>query len=173
MEFRFAEVSDLEPLMALINRAFVVERFFKREDRLTSAATRTYFDKGRFLLAEDQGVLVGGVYVELRGERAYLGLLSVAPSHQKAGLGRRLTAAVEEFAREQGARYMDLGIVNLRQELPALYARFGYTVTGTEPIPAAMEAQVSMPCHFVMMSKALGDEPPHRDSPSNRPDRCL
>jgi len=53
MNFRFAEESDLPALMALINQAFKVEAFFIVRDRLTSDETHAYFQKGRFLLAEE------------------------------------------------------------------------------------------------------------------------
>ncbi len=68
------------------------------------------------------------------GERSYLGLLSVDPARQKIGLGRRLVAAAEEFAREMGSHHMDLTVVNLRTELPPFYRKLGYVENGTEPI---------------------------------------
>jgi len=74
-------------------------------------------------LPKKTAVLTGVVYVELRGERSYLGLLSVNPELQKTGLGRRLMAAAEEFAREMGSHHMDLTVVNLRTELPPFYRK--------------------------------------------------
>ncbi|HEX3660904.1 MAG TPA: GNAT family N-acetyltransferase [Acidobacteriaceae bacterium] len=157
MDFRFALESDLPAINALVNQAFAVERFFKTDDRLSPDHAAEYFKKGRFLLAEDHGALIGCVYVELRGDRGYLGLLSVAPSVQKTGLGGRLTAAVEEFAREMGAHAMDLTVVNLRTELPPIYQKLGYRISGEEPIPDEMALRVSQPCHFIRMSKPLGN----------------
>lgn len=156
MEYRFAEESDLPAVTALINDAFQIERFFKLDDRLSAERAEEYFREGRFLLAEEAGALAGCVYVELRGDRGYLGMLSVDPARQKAGLGRRLVAAAEEFAREMGARRMDLTVVSLRTELPPIYERFGYSVIGTEAIPDDMALHVSQPCHFIRMSRALG-----------------
>jgi N-acetylglutamate synthase-like GNAT family acetyltransferase len=157
MEIRFADECDLPALTALINKAFKVEAFFIVRDRLTEDEAREYFRKGRFLLGEEDGVLAGVVYVELRGDRSYLGLLSVDPDLQKTGLGRRLTAAAEEFAREMGAHHMDLTVVNLRTELPPFYRKLGYEENGTQPIHAHMVSRVSQPCHFIRMTKALGD----------------
>jgi N-acetylglutamate synthase-like GNAT family acetyltransferase len=155
-DLRFATESELPALMDLINRAFAVEKFFKKNDRLNPASTREYFHRGRFLVAGHQGHINGCVFVELKGDRAYLGLLSVDPASQKSGLGTRLVNAAEEYARELGALHMDLTIVNVRQELPSYYNRLGYTVSGTEPIPPEMIGPVSMPCHFVVMTKPLG-----------------
>jgi len=155
-DLRFATESDLPALMDLINRAFAVEKFFKQNDRLNPQTTREYFERGRFLVSGRNSQLNACVFVELKGDRAYLGLLSVDPARQKTGLGTRLVAAAEEYARELGAHHMDLTIVNVRQELPGYYQRLGYTITGTESIPPEMIGPISMPCHFIRMTKPLG-----------------
>ena len=157
MEFRFADESDSSDLLKLINQAFSVEAFFHVGPRLDPERIQPHFNKGRFLVADTDATLLGCVYVEVRGEESYLGLLSVDPTQQKTGLGRRLVAAAEEFAREMGARRMDLTVVNLRTELPPYYARLGYQVIGEEPIPDQMKARVNQPCYFIRMSKPLGD----------------
>ena len=157
MEFRFADEYDSASLLKLINDAFTVEAFFHIGPRLDPARIRLHLQKGRFLVAESDSALVGCVYVELHGEDSYLGLLSVHSNLQKTGLGRRLVAAAEEFAREMGARRMDLTVVNLRTELPPYYAKLGYKVTGEEPIPEEMKSRVNQPCYFIRMSKPLGD----------------
>src|SRR5208337_1424012 len=155
MNIRMATESDFDPLLRLINTAFDVERFFKDEDRLNVATLQEYFRKGAFLVIEEDGQLAASVYVERNGDRAYLGLLSVDPARQKNGLGRRLTAAAEEFSRETGAHFIDLTVVNLRAELPGIYEKLGYRVTGTAPFPAD-QMPVTQPCHFICMTKALG-----------------
>jgi predicted N-acetyltransferase YhbS len=155
MEIRLADEGDFDALLRLTNQAFEVERFFKAEDRLNAPMLQDYFERGVFLLSEEEGQLAGSVFVELKGSRAYLGLLSVDPSRQKSGIGRRLTAAAEEFARESGAHFMDITVVNLRTELPPIYERLGYTVTGTAPFPDA-QMPITQPCHFICMSKELG-----------------
>jgi N-acetylglutamate synthase-like GNAT family acetyltransferase len=157
METRFATETDLPAVMALINQAFKVEAFFIERDRLTPEEILAYFQKGRFLLAEENGALAGAVYVEMRGDRSYLGLLSVDPSLQKSGLGRRLTAAAEEFAREMGAHHMDITVVNLRTELPPFYRKLGYTDNGTEPVRTEMIPRLLQPAHFIKMTKPLGN----------------
>jgi predicted N-acetyltransferase YhbS len=156
MEIRFAEESDFDNIMGLVNRAFRPETFFIRGDRLNHERLREYYDRGRFLVAEDSRTLVACVYVELHSDHSYLGLLSVEPSLQKTGLGRRLTAAAEEFAREMGSHRMELTVVNLRTELPPFYEKLGYTVAGAEPIRQEMVARVTQPCHFIRMAKPLG-----------------
>lgn len=156
MDFRFADEKDLPAVLTLVNGAFRVETYFIRGDRLTPERLHEHFAAGRFLVAEQDNALTGCVYVELHGKRGYLGLLSVDPAHQKSGLGRRLVAAAEEFAREMGARHMDLTVVNLRTELPPIYQKLGYTVIGEQPVYEHMVPRILESCHFIRMSKPLG-----------------
>ncbi|MGB0123078.1 MAG: GNAT family N-acetyltransferase [Silvibacterium sp.] len=156
MNIRTATEADFNSILNLVNTAFQVERFFKNQDRLTPGDLPSYFASGTFLVTEDEGRITGCIYVKRDRERAYFGLLSIDPSRQKTGLGRRLVAAAEEFARETGAHFMDLRIINLREELPGIYAKLGYQVTGTEPYPTERNHVLTQPVHFIRMSKELG-----------------
>jgi predicted N-acetyltransferase YhbS len=159
MNIRTATDADCPRILSLVNQAFQVERFFKNQDRLTAAELKSYFETGVFLVSEDGGQMVGCVYVKRNGERAYFGLLAIDPSRQRTGLGRRLIAAAEEFARETGARFMDMRFIHLRTELPGIYAKLGYQITGTEPYPVERNHMLTQPVHFVCMSKELGHRP--------------
>jgi predicted N-acetyltransferase YhbS len=150
---RVAQPADAHAITRLINAAFQVESFFKRGDRLNLAEVDARLAKGRFILAEQTGVIVGCVYAESGAERAYIGLLSVDPSLQGSGLGKSLMTAAEEYCRAAGCAFVDLRVVNLRTELPPFYRKLGYDQTGTEPFPA--EAHTEIPCHFLIMSKSL------------------
>lgn len=156
MNVRTATEADLDAVLTLVNSAFQVERFFKNRDRLDAADLAHHFKEGTFLLAEESGKLAGCVYVTRHGDRAYFGLLSVDPSHQKNGIGRRLVSAAEEFARETGARFMDLKLINLRTELPGIYEKMGYHISGTEPYPAERSHMLTQAVHFLCMTKELG-----------------
>jgi len=154
IKIRRADARDAAAIVRVINLAFrAAESFFIEGDRITPEILRPMLDKGNFLLAEDAAGLVGCVYVELRGERAYFGLLAVDPTRQHRGLGRRLIDETENHARAAGCRVMDLRIVSLREELPPFYRRLGYVETGTAPFPE--EVKSKLPCHFVVMSKPL------------------
>jgi predicted N-acetyltransferase YhbS len=153
-EIRIATAADAEQITALINAAFrLAEGFFIDSPRITLDEVNHYLDTGAFLVAPDEHGLSGCVYVEPRGERAYLGLLSVDPSRQQSGLGSRLMVAAEDYCRGRGARFMDILIVNLREDLPAFYAHRGYVETGMTPFPADVPTKV--PCHFINLSKPL------------------
>lgn len=136
-----------------MNRAFQVEAFFIEKDRTSAAEVAEMLARGVFLLGEAERLLVGCVYVEVRGNRGYFGLLSVEPSRQGEGIGRVLVDAAEDHCRRAGCRAMDIRVVDLRTELPSFYRRLGYEETGTEPFPEPGLAK--LPCRFVVMSKTL------------------
>ena len=153
MKPRTAQLEDSENIARLVNAAFRPERFFIDADRTNPEKVRALLQKGEFLLAEEKDALAGCIYVELRGERGYFGLLAVHPARQRSGLGARLVAAAEEYCRAAGCQFMDLTIVNLRTELPGFYHRLGYVESGTLPFPS--DQQANQPCHLVRMSKPL------------------
>jgi GNAT superfamily N-acetyltransferase len=148
VSIRIATWEAAEELVRIINRAFQVEKFFIARDRIDLAELRDFFAKGEFLITDG-----GCVYVEPRGDRCYLGLLSVNPDAQGSGLGRRLMQAAEDRARELGCKAMDLRVVNLREELPSFYRHLGYVENGTGEFPP--EVSTLLPCHFVYMAKEL------------------
>jgi ribosomal protein S18 acetylase RimI-like enzyme len=151
---RTAVQSDIDSLARLINSAFRVEQPFIEGDRINPDGVRAYMEKGKFLLAEDSSALAGCVFVELRGDRGYLGLLGVDPSRQGTGLGRKLMDAAENFFREAGCTAVDLRVISERTSLPAFYRHRGYVETGTAPFAPDVPAKV--PCHYVLMTKTFG-----------------
>ncbi len=153
MKPRTAQLEDAESIARLVNAAFRPERFFIDADRTSPEKVRALLQKGKFLLAEQTGALAACVYVELRGERGYFGLLAEDPARQRTGLGSRLVDAAEEYCRAAGCHFMDLTIVNLRTELPAFYRGLGYVESGTLPFPS--DQHPNQPCHLVKMSKLL------------------
>ena len=151
---RIAQRGDAEAIARLINAAFIVERVAFDGDRTDTQGVREYMEKGTFLVADDATELSGCVYVEIRGDRSYLGLLSVAPARQGTGLGRQLVAAAEEYARKAACRAMELRIISPRAEsLLPFYQHLGYAQTGTAAFPA--EVTTKMPCHYILMTKPL------------------
>jgi GNAT superfamily N-acetyltransferase len=145
---------DAEALTRLINAAFAVEQVAFDGDRVDPQGVRGYMTSGTFLLAEDAAGLAGCVYIETRGERSYLGLLSVDPKRQGRGLGRKLMAEGENLALGAGCRAMDLRVISPRAEqLLPFYLRLGYRETGTRPFPADLGSKV--PAHYILMSKPL------------------
>ncbi len=152
--YRVAGAGDAPAIATLINAAFRVEDFFIDGDRTSDAEVAGLMAAGRFLCADDgAGALLGVIYIQREGDRGYFGLLSIAPGHQRAGLGRALVAHAEALCRDEGARHMDLKIVNLREELPAYYASLGYRESGSSAFKDT--GKLRWPAHFVHMTKLL------------------
>jgi GNAT superfamily N-acetyltransferase len=153
LAFRVADNRDVDTLVRLINAAFRVELPFIDGDRIDAQGVRAYMATGNFLVAEKSASLAGCVYVELRGDRGYLGLLGVAPAIQGTGLGRKLMDAAEKYFREAGCLAIDLRIVSARTPLPAFYRHLGYLETGTAPF--APDVPIKVSCHYILMSKSI------------------
>jgi GNAT superfamily N-acetyltransferase len=153
LRFRQARDVDAEALAALINEAFAVERPVFDGDRTSPEGVRAYMSKGTFLVVHDGDEPAGCVYGELRGTTGYVGLLSVRPSRQSTGLGRKLMEAVEEFFRKAGCTQAELRVVSARTPLPAFYKHLGYMESRTESLPDTVTPKI--PCHFIYMAKNL------------------
>ena len=153
LQTRTGEAADAPAIAQLVNAAFRADRYFIDAGRTDPEKVSALLQKGKFLLFYEEGVLAGCVYIELRGERGYFGLLSVDPQRQRSGIGTCLIDAAEEHCRSAGCRFMDLTFVNVRKELPGYYQRFGYVENDTLPFPADQVAKI--PVHLVRMSKPL------------------
>jgi GNAT superfamily N-acetyltransferase len=154
LHFRIAGLADVDCLVRLINSAFRVEQPYIEGDRIDASGVRSYMAKGKFLVAENSTGLAGCVYLELRGDRGYLGLLGVDPPRQGTGLGRKLMDAAEEFFRQAGCVAVDLRVISAREPLPAFYQHLGYVETGTAPF--SPDVPVKVPCHYIFMTKTIG-----------------
>ena len=154
------KLDDREALRRLINDAFGVERRIKKggRDRLAedSRELDDLLSRGTFLVHEEDGSLVACVYLEHRAEHCYLGLLSVAPSAQGRGLGRRMMEAAESLARDWGCAWIELRVVSARREsLVPLYQKLGFQETGWQEYPLPLAEVMVEPGHFILMTKQL------------------
>jgi ribosomal protein S18 acetylase RimI-like enzyme len=114
------------------------------------------------LIADAEGQPHGCVSLTDKGEGlAYLGLLTVDPMLQAAGLGRAMLAEAErESAARFGATRMEMSVIAQRPELVAWYERRGYAQTGERrPFPYGDE-RFGRPeidtLEFVVMERAIG-----------------
>ncbi|MBC7793269.1 MAG: GNAT family N-acetyltransferase [Clostridia bacterium] len=117
--------------------------------------------KNAILIAFADTALVGCVQVAAKSvTRGYLGMLTVDPSLQSKGLGRKLIASAEAYVRETWAsRTMEMTVIEQRPELIAYYERRGYRNTGRrEPFPLD-DPRFGIPTRqdlvFVVLEKVL------------------
>jgi GNAT superfamily N-acetyltransferase len=159
MPVREGTPGDVPELVRVINRAYRVEDFFVRGDRVNAAdvTSRLATPGAAFLVIDGAapGSLDAAVCVQLRGDRGYFGLLAVDPDRQGHGLARELIAAVEARCRAAGCRHLDLDVVDLRTELPPFYARLGFAPSGTAPFKDA--DKLKRPASLIVMSKPLAE----------------
>lgn len=156
MKTRYAVEADVPELVRVINRAYRVEDFFKRGDRTEASDMRQRLGDGAIIViddSEDEGGLIGVVCVDLHGARGHFAMLSVDPLHQGKGISRTLISAVEKHCLEAGCTDLDMEIVDLREELPAYYSKFGFSTVKMVPFPDA--TLLSREAQLVIMSKPL------------------
>ena len=156
MRSRVAAEADVAEIVRVINAAYRVEDFFVNGNRTSDADVRRRMSEGvSFLVIDGErtGTLSAAVAVDVHDGRGHFAMLSVDPSLQGKGLGRVLIDDIEEFCRTAGCTDLDIEVVNLREELPAFYRRFGFTDTGTFPFAPAVK--LIREAHLVKMSKSL------------------
>lgn len=168
LSFRVATTADTSAVVALIESAY------RGEESLAGWTSEAGFIEGqrtnaneissligrqdaRFVLAFDEGKLVGCALVKNDQGEGYFGMFSVRPARQGAGLGKLLLAEAERVARTLwGCSTMKMTVISIRDELIAFYERRGYRRSGTEPFPFDKEPGVRRrDFHFVVLSKAL------------------
>lgn len=80
---------------------------------------------------DESGKITGCVYLQKRGTKLYLGMLTVSPLLQAKGLGRQLLQAAEDYALSINYHTITMTVITTRLELLSWYERRGYHNTGT------------------------------------------
>lgn len=150
LDFRLATVEDAVALERLINSAFrddkTTQVFLSADHEsvdVTSVAglIKKIQEPDCAVVAVTEratGTIVAhGSVRKLDARRAWFGMLAVDVGRQRRGLGARVLAWAEDYARQQwGSARLEFDAVNTRAELIAWYMRKGYTRTGeTSPFP--------------------------------------
>lgn len=172
LAFRVARAADADAVANLVNTAYRGDssrRGWTTETDLVGGP-RTDADwlaeivatPGNVVLLALRGeLLVGCVHLEsTHGGGAFLGMLTVRPDLQAAGLGRQLLAAAERLAAKAlGAVFVELTVLDARTELVAWYERRGYGRTDGQRAFPYGDSRYGLPkrpdLRFVVLRKAL------------------
>jgi GNAT superfamily N-acetyltransferase len=168
-----ATQADVPAVVELMNRAFrgrgedaswsTEERYIegtRTSEELLREEMAAHPDARLLLWRKADTTLLGCVWMQPEQKLAWsLGSLTIVPSEQKAGLGRTLLAAAEDWALARGAQEIKMTVVHVRAALLDWYARRGYSLTGeTKPFPYGDE-RYGKPTrddlYFVVLSKRL------------------
>jgi ribosomal protein S18 acetylase RimI-like enzyme len=76
------------------------------------------------------GKIIGTVYLEVKGDKLYLGMFSVSPALQNGGVGRALIEEAEVIAKRLNLHTISMTVIRSRKELISWYERRGYAFTG-------------------------------------------
>jgi len=87
----------------------------------------------RYLVAYDDGVLVGYAGMYLVADECFICNLAVDPAWRRRGTARALLEKQIMWARENGAKRVMLEVRRSNTAAQILYAGFGFFVAGTRP----------------------------------------
>ncbi|MGG9962327.1 GNAT family N-acetyltransferase [Ferruginibacter sp. SUN106] len=176
MGFKFSDkniaiaiIADATVITALLNSAYRGEtskQGWTTEAHLIAGNVRTsesnvlevMQQQGSVLLKytnDDQ--LTGCVNLQQHGDKIYLGMLSVSPHLQGAGIGKKLLQAAEEYASQVQCKAVYMTVISVRTELINWYERYGYKDTG-ERKPFVEDGESGkhlQPLEFMVMEKII------------------
>lgn len=170
MSISIASKEDVQELAALINSAYrgdASKKGWTTEADLLKGELRTDISTLTDLIDNPQSVILkyttaenviaGSVYLEIQKKGLYLGMLTVSPLLQAAGIGRQILLAAEEYAKEKECPCIFMSVISVRHELIAWYERHGYKNSGeTKPFPD--DDQFGIPTQFlefIIMEKIM------------------
>ncbi|MBS1918413.1 MAG: GNAT family N-acetyltransferase [Bacteroidetes bacterium] len=169
MKIDVAELSDVPELVQLINSAYrgeISKKGWTTEADLLDGVrtheknlTELLNDETAVMLkcTNEEGKIIGSVYLKKHKEKLYLGMLTVMPELQGFGIGKKLLQAAEEYAINNNCTAIFMTVISVRNELIAWYERYGYKNTGKKkPFPEGTEFGIpKQPLEMVFLEKEL------------------
>lgn len=142
-EISIATTADIAAITALLNGAYRGEsskQGWTTEAHLIAGNVRTNESTVHYVITQpessmlkysnDQQQIIGCVNLQQHANKIYLGMLSVAPQLQGAGIGKHLLHAAEEYAQQVNGTAVYMTVISVRTELINWYQRHGYYDTG-------------------------------------------
>lgn len=168
-EIKIAELEDAANITHLLNKAYRGEEAKKgwtTESDIIAGNQRTILEevqqlinkeKSYFLIYKEEDTIIGCVNAQIKDEGLYVGMLSVEPSSQNSGIGKKLLHAAEELADVNNCTCCYMTVIDIRKELIDFYQRIGYADTH-ERIPFeedGVSGKHLQPLQFMVMKKNL------------------
>ena len=164
-----ATLQDIPSLLTLINSAYrgetskkgwTTEAHLLEGKRTTEEELKEIIQdpKNTFLKFTENDQIIGSVLLVEKEDQLYLGMLTVSPELQNAGIGKKLLAEGEKQAKILGLSSIIMTVVSVRAELIAWYKRHGYVETGVrEPFPSSdIHINISdNPLEFIYLEKRI------------------
>ena len=138
-----ATIADAANIVALLNSAYrgkSSKQGWTTEAHLIAGNVRTDENDLQNIMAQPHSVIlkyvneqeevIGCVNLQQHGKKVYLGMLSVSPNLQGAGIGKQLLKVAEEYAMHLQCTAIYITVISLRTELINWYNRYGYNDTG-------------------------------------------
>ncbi|OMQ13401.1 GNAT family N-acetyltransferase [[Flexibacter] sp. ATCC 35103] len=164
-----ATLQDIPSLTTLINSAYrgetskkgwTTEAHLLEGKRTTEDELKEIIldSKNTFLKFTDDDKIIGSVLLVEKEHQLYVGMLTVSPELQNAGIGKKMLAEAETHAKTLGLFTLSMTVVSVRSELIAWYKRHGYVETGErEPFPSSdIHINISdKPLEFIFLEKKI------------------
>jgi ribosomal protein S18 acetylase RimI-like enzyme len=93
-----------------------------------------------FLVAEEEGAIVGTAMCGYEGHRGWISYLGVCPDHQRKGIGRALMAEAERRLRAEGCPKINLQVRTSNREVVAFYKAIGFAMDDVVSLGKRLEA---------------------------------
>lgn len=170
MSISKATTADIPALVKLVNSAYRGEASTKgwtteahllkgelRTDEATVLQQFNNFNSVILKFTSNGSDIMGCVYLDQQEDKLYLGMLSVSPTAQSQGIGKKLLAAAEQFAKEQQCAFIYMTVISVRHELIEWYKRNGYSITGEKkPFPTDERFGIpTQPLEFIVLKKSI------------------
>jgi ribosomal protein S18 acetylase RimI-like enzyme len=123
VQIRPFEVADADRVLHLWDDAGIGRPWLDLRHEIAEKMER---DADLFLVAEDDGNVVGCVMGAYDGRRGWIYHLAVDSPLQRRGIGRLLMEAVENAMRKRGITKVNLQVRHDNQQVVDFYAALGY-----------------------------------------------
>lgn len=164
-----ATLEDVSALEKLINSAYRGEtskQGWTTEANLLSGKRITEDELSQIIKNKENTILkfikndviIGCVLLVNKGNKLYLGMLTVSPELQNSGIGKQLLQESEVHALALNLPKIIMTVISIRGELISWYNRHGFIDTGIrEPFPLNdTDAIISkQPLEFLVLEKIL------------------